>query len=267
MKSVLLLIHTRDDLKHLDAAAAVLKAAKTERIMVLHSPAIVIDQAEASSTLDAEISALLTAEKAAADRGDYEAASGYKASREAKALDRAKTIADAWKTLPADQQIASVRKLLGPFVQALNPTGSGAPAIRVTKHQDHYDRENWLGMIQSIVPSWPKDLPHGSFAIVWPDQLAGLNLSAPAPAVDVTPAAPVAATAPAPAKKSAARPVRAPKAKATTREARSEQLNAQPFFGWRAAAIENGVPYEGRMKHDIIADILNKEFPPVATAA
>ena len=56
--------------------------------MVLHSPAIVIDQAEASSTLDAEISALLTAEKAAADRGDYEAASGYKASRESKALDR-----------------------------------------------------------------------------------------------------------------------------------------------------------------------------------
>jgi hypothetical protein len=235
-----------------------------KRVMVLHSPAIVINQAEAASTLDAEIAQLLSAEKSAADRSDYEAAAGYKQNREARSLDRAKTIADAWKTMPQDQQNASIKKLIGPFVNILNPDGRSGIAVRITRHQDHYDRENWLTMIQSIASAWPKELSPGSFAVGWPSQFADSSptvsdlISVTKSIVqDLSVPSPSSVAAPPKAKK----PV--PTAPATPVDRRTELLGMR-HFALKSAADKVGVVVTGKVKPAIVEEILAKEQQPVA---
>lgn len=256
MNSLLLLVQNAEDVAQLESAAAGIKSLGVKRVMVLHSPAIVINQAEAASTLDAEIAQLLSAEKSAADRSDYEAAAGYKQNREARSLDRAKTIADAWKTMPQDQQNASIKKLIGPFVNILNPDGRNGIAVRITRHQDHYDRENWLTMIQSIASAWPKELSPGSFAVGWPSQFAGLTLLAEKAGTQEPAVMVEAPRAPKPVK-----PVKP--APATPVDRRTELLGMR-HFALKSAADKVGVVVTGKVKPAIVEEILAKEQQPVA---
>lgn len=86
MSKLLLLVHSTADIEALPAAATAIKGSNINRVMVLHSPAIVVRQEEAASKLDAEIADLAKAERQAAERADYEAAQGYKAQRDGKLL-------------------------------------------------------------------------------------------------------------------------------------------------------------------------------------
>lgn len=238
MSAHLVLVHSQEDVPYLEAAARNLKALGASRVLVLISPAIVINQEEASSTLDAEIAEIQKAEKAAADRGDYEAAAGYKKAKDEKSLDRATTIANAWKTLPAEQQAAAVRRIFTPFANILNPDGKSGAAIRFTKHQDHYDVQNWLTLLQSMGAAWPKELVPGEFSMAWPKQLASLNLSVEMPrqaAPQNTPAEP---------------------AKPKTRE---EELRSLKFMALKSAATKAGVAVEDKKTSQIIAEILEAE--------
>lgn len=250
MSAYLLLVHSTEDVAQLEGAATALKALGAKRVMVLHSPAIVINQTEASAALDAEIAEVLAAEKAAAERGDYDAAAGYKRTREERTLDRAKTIGDAWKTMTPEDTRTAITKIFTPFVNILNPDQKGA-AIRVTKHQDHYDRANWLTMVQAIAANWPKELAPGTFTVTWPGALAGLNLSAqPAqPAKQEVPKAHTPAPKPVEEK---------PKPVFTSR---ADELNAMHHFSLAKVAREHGVETKGKLKTAIVAEILAKEQP------
>lgn len=247
MSAYLLLVHSTEDVAQLEGAATTLKALGAKRVMVLHSPAIVINQTEASAGLDAEIAEVLAAEKAAAERGDYDAAAGYKRTREERTLDRAKTIGDAWKTMTPEDTRAAITKIFTPFVNILNPDQKGA-AIRVTKHQDHYDKANWLTMVQAIAANWPKELAPGTFTVTWPGALAGLNLSAQ-PAKQEAPKAP----SPTPELK--------PHTEVPPPANRREELLQMHHFSLAKVAREHGVETKGKLKTAIVAEILAKEQP------
>lgn len=251
MSAFLLLVHSAEDVAHLESAANTLKTLGAKRVMVLHSPAIVIDQAQAAETLDKEIAELQSAEKAAADRGDYEAAGGYKRTREERTLDRAKTIGDAWKTMAPEAQRAAVTKIFTPFVQILNPDQKTGAAIRVTKHQDHYDRENWLTMVQAIAAGWPKEMAPGSFSVTWPGQLAGLNLSGKTAGQPATPVIPTVSVVEAPK----------PKKEVPPPANRREELMQMHHFSLYKIAREMGIETKGKIKNAIVEEVLAKEQP------
>lgn len=165
---LLLLIHSEADVSHLEAAArAVLNTAITG-IWVVFSPSITVNTSEAATKLDAEIGTLRAAERAAAERADYEAAAGYKAQREGKTLDKAAALRDAWKTAPEEDRKARVNAIFKPFIEQLKPKGLN---VRITGHSDHYDREQWVAMLNSLSGVWFKEFEPGGFVIGWPESV------------------------------------------------------------------------------------------------
>src|SRR5690349_7865123 len=118
MKPLILLIHTQAHVDLLPATAQAIIAAGYDRCWVVISPAIAVDANAASEKFDTEIAAQRAAELAAAARGDYEAAGGYKLAREGKQLDRDKAIADAWKSVPEEDRKAAYKIKLDPLFRA-----------------------------------------------------------------------------------------------------------------------------------------------------
>lgn len=172
MSKLLLLVQNENDVQHLDAAAqAILRSAITG-IWVVFSPAITVNASEAASKLDGEIETLRTAERQAAERSDYAAAAGYKEQRDGKALDRAKALRDAWKTASAEDRKKKTESIFVPFAEPLKRAGLN---VKVTMHSDHYDREQWVAMLNSLSGAWFKEFVPGSFLIGWPEA-AGLLL-------------------------------------------------------------------------------------------
>lgn len=168
MSKLLLLIHSESDVQHLDAAAQAILRSGITGVWCVFSPAITVNASEAASKLDGEIGQLRTAERAAADRSDYEAAAGYKAQREGKELDRAKAVRDAWKTASEEDRKAKVNALFAPFLAALQPRGVN---VRVSGHSDHYEREQWVSMLNSLSGVWFKPFTPGSFVVAWPESI------------------------------------------------------------------------------------------------
>lgn len=172
MSKLLLLVQTEADVAHLDAAAKAIQASAITGIWVVFSPAITVNASEAASKLDGEIETLRTAEKQAAERSDYAAAAGYKEQRDGKALDRAKALRDAWKTASPEDRKKKTESIFVPFAEPLKRAGLN---VKVTGHSDHYDREQWVAMLNSLSGAWFKEFVPGSFLIGWPEA-AGLLL-------------------------------------------------------------------------------------------
>lgn len=170
MSKLLLLVQSQDDVTHLDAAARAILNSAITGVWVVFSPAITVNASEAAAKLDTEIAQLRAAESAAAQRTDYEAAKDYKANREAKELDRAKALRDAWKTAPEEDRKMKVKDIFGPFMSHLQKHRAGIN-IRVTGHSDHYDREQWVQMLNSLTGVWFKPFTPGSFVVAWPESV------------------------------------------------------------------------------------------------
>lgn len=168
---LLLLVQNENDVKHLPAAAQSILSSAITGVWVVFSPAITVDANEAASKLDAEIQQLVAAERAAADRTDYEAAKGYKTQREGKELDKAKAIRDAWKTADATAKQERTKAIFEPFTKALNPDGKGRISIKVTGHSEHFEREQWVQMLNSLSGVWFKPFAPGSFVVGWPESM------------------------------------------------------------------------------------------------
>lgn len=164
---LLLLVQNEADVSHLTAAAQAIIASAVNRVWVVFSPAITVDVSTAAAKLDSEIETLRTAEAQAATRTDYEAAKGYKAQREGKELDRAKALRDAWKTAPEEERRARVKTLFAPFMDTIQSVGGFS--VKITGHSDHYDREQWVAMLNSLSGVWQKDFVPGSFLMSWPE--------------------------------------------------------------------------------------------------
>lgn len=166
---LLLLVQNETDVAHLDAAANSILASAITGVWVVFSPAITVNASEASAKLDTEIEQLRAAELQAAQRADYEAAAGYKGQREGKELDKAKALRDAWKTAPEEDRKAKVNSIFKPFLGALQ--SKGGMNVRVTGHSDHYDREQWVAMLNSLSGVWFKPFTPGSFVVAWPESV------------------------------------------------------------------------------------------------
>jgi hypothetical protein len=166
MSKLLLLVQTEADVQHLDGAAKAILSSAITGVWVVFSPAITVNASEAATKLDAEIETLKGAERQAADRGDYTAAAGYKTQREGKELDRAKALRDAWKTAPTEERQARIKSIFGPFGETLKAKGL---SVRITGHSDHYDRDQWVAMLNSLSGVWFKEFAAGGFIVGWPE--------------------------------------------------------------------------------------------------
>lgn len=162
---LLLLVQNEADVAHLDAAARAILNSSITGVWIVFSPAITVNASEAAAKLDGEIAQLKSAERQAADRGDYAAAAGYKQQREGKELDRAKALRDAWKTANAEERQAKTKAIFSPFIEHLKPHGLN---VRITSHSDHYDHEQWVAMLNSLSGVWFKEFTPGSFMVAWP---------------------------------------------------------------------------------------------------
>src|SRR5688572_17442962 len=169
MSKLLLLVQTEADVAHLDGATRAILNLSITGVWLVFSPAITVNASEAATKLDAEIETLKTAERQAADRGDYTAAAGYKTQREGKELDRAKALRDAWKTAPAEERQARIKSIFGPFGEALKAKGL---SVRITGHSDHYDRDQWVAMLNSLSGVWFREFTPGGFVVGWPEAVA-----------------------------------------------------------------------------------------------
>jgi hypothetical protein len=166
MSKLLLLVQTEADVAHLDGATQAILNSSINGVWLVFSPAITVDASEAATKLDGEVETLKAAERQAADRGDYTAAAGYKTQREGKELDRAKALRDAWKTAPAEERQARIKAIFGPFGDALKAKGLN---VRITGHSDHYDRDQWVAMLNSLSGVWFKEFAAGGFVVGWPE--------------------------------------------------------------------------------------------------
>lgn len=175
MKPLILLIHTQEHVNALPETAKTIIAAGFDRCWVIISPAIAVDTSTAAEKLDSEITALRSAERAAADRADYDAANGHKIAREGKMLDRDKAIADAWKSVPDEDRKVAYQAKLGPlFAEFKNRV-----AARVNATQEHYAAAQWISMLNSLSGVWPKDLVHGEYVVAWPGAIPALLTANP----------------------------------------------------------------------------------------
>lgn len=263
---LLLLVQSDTDAKAMESAAKAIKSSPVKDIWVVYSPAISVDQSAAASKFDTNIAELLEAEKKSAALGDYTAAAGYKASREEQALDRAKALRDAWKTVPQNERNDRVRALFTPFIETLK-TGYN---IKISGHQDHFDPDQWVQLLTSLGAAWNPAYTPGSFTVAWPSSLAlpvVESVKIPIVGMDVGFKGDVTVTAAAP--EAAVKAYREEKAKtpeppATTVDARRKQLSAMRFFALQSAAKKVFVQTKGKKPEQIVDEVLAAEFPPVA---
>lgn len=165
---LLLLVQNETDVAHLEGAARAILNSSITGLWIVFSPAITVNAFEASTKLDAEIQQLRQAEQQAATRTDYEAAKGYKVQREGKELDRAKVLRDAWKSASPEDRKSKSQAAFKPLIDLLQPKGLN---IQITAHPDHYDREQWIAMLNSMTGIWFKPFTPGSFVVAWPESV------------------------------------------------------------------------------------------------
>jgi hypothetical protein len=253
MSKLLLLVQTEADASRLDAAAKAILSSAITGVWVVFSPAITVNASEAATKLDGEIETLRGAERQAADRGDYTAAAGYKTQREGKELDRAKALRDAWKTAPAEERQARIKSIFGPFGDALKAKGLN---VRITGHSDHYDRDQWVAMLNSLSGVWFKEFAAGGFVVGWPEAVETM--------VELMPVRPGVTTV------DVVQAVKTPEGKqrfaevvkAMQPKTRREELASMKYFTLVGTAKKAGVDPAGKKGPQIIEEILAAEAAP-----
>lgn len=231
MSKLLLLVQSEADVTHLDAAAKAILNSAITGCWVVFSPAITVNASEAAAKLDAEIEQLRKAQQDASSREDYNAAAGYKTQREGKELDRAKALRDAWKTAPAEERQAKTKAIFGPFIAQLGPNGISA---KVTSHSDHYDREQWVAMLNSLSGAWFKEFAAGGFIVGWPESVEKSI-------------------------KTAAAPTNLPPRLEVTQLSRAEELAGMHHMSLRPLMAKFGLDPQGKGKEKMIEEILAAE--------
>lgn len=255
--NLLLLVQNQAQVEKLNEAAGAIRRGGFTGVWAVHSPAVATKESESAKQFDKEIAELEKAESDAAGRRDYDAAKGYRASRDGKVLERAKFIRDAWKSIDADDRKATYQSIFLPFMDAVNEGLDKKIPIKVQTHADHYDPEQWVQMLNSLSGVWFKPFVPGSFMIGWPGAIPTAAIAAPVEAV-VTPEPAKPITAPV--------VVAVPKKPAPAKVflSREEQLKSLRYFGLAAEAKKAGVDVKGKKGPQIIAEILAAENQPVA---
>jgi hypothetical protein len=246
---LLLLVQSPDDVAHLNSAARSIVASSITGVWVVFSPAVLINATDAAAKLDSEIDQLRAAERQAADRSDYAAASGYKTQREGKELDRAKVLRDAWKTISDEDRKTRTEMIFEPFKKTLLEGKKGIN-LRVTAHSDHYEREQWVAMLNSLSGVWFKPFAPGSFVIGWPESVE--TSVALRKAFDQVGALSIPTEVPSAVKTD-------PSTEKTTPLSRRDELMATHHMSLKPIAKSLSISVEGMTKVDMVEAILAAE--------
>lgn len=248
---LLLLVQSESDVQHLDAAAKAILNSSIKGVWVVFSPAITVNTSEAAAKIATEIEALKTAETQAAARTDYTAAEGYKQQREGKELDRQKVLRDAWKTAPPEDRKKKAQEAFAPLIAQLQPNGIN---VKLTAHSDHYDREQWVQMLNSLSAGWFKEFVPGGFIVGWPEGvqnlssvlMRGMNSPVVKPPIAVTPT----------------EEQKREFQEKIVKPARQKQLENMHGLKRRNIAKGLGIDVEGKEPEEVIALILAAEAKP-----
>lgn len=256
LMKLILLVQSTEDVEKLVQSAEAIKAAGYTGVWVNHSPAVAVNQKESAAQFDKEIAELQSAETASASRGDYEAAKGYKSSREGKILDRAKALRDAWKGMSSEDREKRINEIFGPFVKALNPDGGDSISTKVTEHSDHYDPAQWVSMLNSLSGAWFKPFVPGSFSIAWPGAI---------PANRMPVAKSIAAATVLTASKALDAISKIPSEAPVLKTSRAEELSAMRYFTLKKVADPLGVAMpKGKPLATVVQEVLAAEAAKAA---
>lgn len=272
MSNLVLLIQNEADVQNLHSASQEIINHQYRNVWVICSPAIAVDIQEASAKYDKEIADLFTAEKAAAERGDYNAAAEHKLSRQGKELERGTALESAWKQIPAETRNIAIGNKILPLTSIL-ANHSSKIYCNVNAAQDHYEKKDWVQFLNSMSGVWPKPFEPGRFFLGWPGAIPKLVNQIPEsikiPIVNQAIENPVLAKAPEAAMKAyreekAKAAAKAPLVSATNPDDRMAQLMSMKTFGLYGIAKGLGVEFQKRSKNEIAADIVAKEFAVTA---
>jgi hypothetical protein len=129
--------------------------------------------------------------------------------------------------------------------------------VRITGHSDHYDRDQWVAMLNSLTGVWFKEFTAGGFVIGWPEAVAAMvKKDWPEITKEVfKTTGPVIGTTKPETVLNESRP--------TEPKTRAEELAGMKFFTLVGVAKKLGLVTEGKKGPAIIAEILDRESKPV----
>jgi hypothetical protein len=159
MQTAIIPVFDQKDAEAVKNCLVFLASVSTKTIMILHNPNIGITDEKVTEPFERVLAALEIAELGAALRRDYSAAAQFHEQFEAKKTERDLAIRDGWSKIPLEER----RKI---YVQVLNPEYLGTRAIFPLK--ENYDHDQVFRMLHELQSTWPKDIQHGQFAVVWP---------------------------------------------------------------------------------------------------
>lgn len=261
MSNLILLIQSEADVAAIPTAAQSIISHGYKGCWILVSPAIAVNAAEASAKYDKEIADLRTAERAAAERGDYTAASEHKLAREGKELERGTAVASSWKAVNEADRMTAIKNKLAPLMAAF----PGKLNTKTQVLQDHYDPGQWVAMLNSLSGAWFKEFTPGSFSVAWPGAIPAMGVKIPI--VQGTQAEPDEKGSLGKQRGSAQpaqKPDKTPLVAATNPDERKKQLTGMPFFSRKGIAGKLGIEVKGKSTEQIVEEILAKEFAVAA---
>lgn len=169
--NVILLVQTPEDAATLKDCAAGLARLTPDALWLVHSPAVLVDLGAANAQVDSQIQAINQAIRDCIGREDYTGAESYKQQRHALTLQKATAATEGYKTMTPEQQEAATTRVFGEF-WAARP----APKMSLTMHTQHFEKGEWIEMVNSMKGRWPAEMVHGQFIVAWPGQFARRKL-------------------------------------------------------------------------------------------
>jgi len=158
---LLLFVHTAQDVAALPIAATAIKRLGITGLWLLFSPAVLVDDAEASAKYDKDIAELDAAVEACASRRDFEGAKGYQAQLDAKRLSKVENVKNQWKTMDKAQKDAAAERVFGTFMES-----KPCENIRPECMDDHFD--TFVDAFNAQRKKWFAEYKQGGFVMAWP---------------------------------------------------------------------------------------------------
>ena len=233
MKSVLIPILEQPDLDALRNCLLFLSRNGTEVLMIVINPNVGITDDAVTADIDKRISDLRGAIEQCKQRDDFTAAIQYKEDLEAAQVDRDLAIRDGWSKIPEPDR----RKI---YQKALGNIGTDA----IFPLRENYSYAEFYRALHELQSQWPKDMPHGEYAIVWPRSVSNQTPMANPKAVAV-----------------ARMEIAAQKRSSDPQEERRSALKRH--FALVSAKKKHGIP-DATPKETAIDQIIRLEFPEAA---
>jgi len=157
VKSVLIPLLEQPDLDALRNCLLFLSKNGTETLMIVLNPNVGITDANVTLEIDKRIADLKAAIKERKEVDDFAAAQSYKEELESAQVDRDLAIRDGWANIPEPDR----RKI---YQKALGNIGTDA----IFPLRENYSYAEFYRALHELQSQWPKDMPQGEYAIVWP---------------------------------------------------------------------------------------------------